>query len=139
MASWCTLPHDGCTRKFKLHVFYELHAVSPALYIYIYCILLLAMKQAYCILYGDKIPHKTNYSKGFLCSLGLLHNAFFFFFSPNHCHTPYFPILFPSFLLWSRDLLFKTFWSLPFLDCFYELDVLELFFLTMKEHTDEGL
>lgn len=34
------------------------------------------MKEAYWILYGYKIPHKTNYTKGFLCSVGL-HNAFF--------------------------------------------------------------
>lgn len=31
-ASWCTWPHDGCTCKFKLHVFYDLHAVSPAFF-----------------------------------------------------------------------------------------------------------
>lgn len=34
-ASWCTLPHDGCMCKFKLHVFYELHAVSPAFFFFI--------------------------------------------------------------------------------------------------------
>lgn len=77
-ASWYTLPYDGCVCKFKLHVFYELHTVAPA---FLYSILLLAMKQAYWVLYGYKTPHKANYTKGFYVSWD-------FFTYHYHCHTP---------------------------------------------------
>ena len=65
------------------------------LQLFLYSILLLAMKEAYWILYGYKIPHKTNYTKGFLCSLGL-HSAFFPDATAVPSASPYYFLLFIS-------------------------------------------
>ena len=65
------------------------------LQLFLYSILLLAMKEAYWILYGYKIPHKTNYTKGFLCSLGL-HSAFFPHATAGPSASPYYFLLFIS-------------------------------------------
>jgi hypothetical protein len=132
-ASSCTPSHDEC----MCIVFYELHTVCPA---FLYSSLLLAMKRAYWVLYGYKIPHQTNYTKVFLYSLRVLHNTLFCFSSslPHllHLHSISFPSLVLRLLI--QNILEICTFCFFFLTCFYEFKAQESF-LTMEEHTDEGL
>lgn len=87
--SWCTLPLDWCTCKFKLHVFCELHAVSPAFFFYTTSSCLQGNKHT-----GFYMVIKSHIRQTRQKPFYVAWEFFMILFFSCLCHTPYLPCCF---------------------------------------------